>query len=177
MALLVGCGGGSSTPATVQTTPVATAKAVISGRVLDTQDGTPVAGATISAGAASTTSGADGAYVLNNVEAGSRVVLVAGASNYSETVKVTAAQVSATTTFDIKLLKVAATAAIGQTSGGVVTVPGGGASFNCANFAVLANGSAPVGNVVKVTPIAIGYGLLAHAGGLHHGHSRWQHQH
>lgn len=156
MALLVGCGGGGSTPATVQTTPVATAKAVISGRVLDTQDGTPVVGATISAGTASTTSGADGAYVLNNVEAGSRVVLVAGASNYSETVKVTAAQVGATTTFDIKLLKVAATAAIGQTSGGVVTVPGSVAQVSLpANFAVLANGSAPVGNVtVKVTPIA-----------------------
>lgn len=149
--LLPACGGGST--ATTQDT---SAKAVVKGRVLDTQDGTPIVGATVTSGSASTTSGADGAYTLNNVETGARVVLTAQASNYSETVRVTSTQENASTSLDVKLLKIAATASIAQSTGGVASVPGSVAQVTFpADFAVLSSGAAPTGSVtVSLTPIA-----------------------
>lgn len=152
VALLPACGGGGSTSAT----PIATAKAVVKGRVLDTGDGTPIVGATVTSGSASTTSGADGTYTLNNVEAATRVVVLAQASNYAETVRVTSTQENASTTLDVKLLKVAATSTVAQSTGGVASVSDSVAQVTFpADFAVLSSGAAPTGSVtVSITPIA-----------------------
>lgn len=151
VALLLACGGGSTA-----TTPDATANAVVKGRVLDTEDGTPIVGATVKSGSASATSGADGAYTLNNVEAAARVVLTAQASNYSETVRVTSTLENTSTSLDVKLLKVAATSTVAQSTGGVASVPGSVAQVSFpADFAVLSSGAAPTGSVtVSLTPIA-----------------------
>jgi len=151
VALLPACGGGSTSA-----TPTAAPKAVVKGRVLDTQDGTPIAGATVTSGSTSTTSGSDGAYTLNNVEAATRVVLTAQANNYTETIKVTSTQENTSTTLDVKLLKIASTSSIAQSTGGVASVPGSVAQVSFpADFAVLPSGAAPSGSVtVSLTPIA-----------------------
>ncbi len=160
---LVGCGDNSSAPSNAPSSasppgngnnPAPATNAVIQGRVIDAQDGAPVAGAKLTIGTAVTTSGADGSYAVN-VVADARMPLVAEADNYAESVKIASASAGATSTFDIKLLKVGATAQLAQATGGVVTVPGSAAQVTLpANFAAKADGSAPTGPVtVKLTPI------------------------
>lgn len=71
---LVGCGGGSSPPETpTPTTPASTGQ--ISGQVLSASDASPVAGARITAAGTSTTSDAQGRFMLGALAPANDVVL------------------------------------------------------------------------------------------------------
>jgi Carboxypeptidase regulatory-like domain len=150
-------GGGDSSSAAPTPTPTSVAATIsLQGKVLDAQDGAPISHAVIKAGAITAVSDASGKYVLNNVAPSARVSLVVTATNYAETVKLTSVMANTATTFDLKLLKVGATALVAQATGGVVTVPGSVAQVSLPeNFAMRADGSAPVGGItVTVTPIS-----------------------
>jgi hypothetical protein len=169
---LAACGGGQSSSASggvsgnapitdssgnnPNVNPPAAERATLQGRVLDAQDGTPIANALVKAGNASTLSNASGTYVLGDVEPGTRISVVALAKDYAETIKLASGAANTTTIFDVKLLKVGATASLTQAAGGVVSVAGTSAQVSLpANFAIRMDGSAPVGPItVTVTPIS-----------------------
>jgi Carboxypeptidase regulatory-like domain len=166
---LTACGGGTTNTSSSSASPVlgssgndgvdqtpTPASTTLQGRVLDAQDGSPIANALVKAGNASTLSNASGTYLLDNVEPGTRIAVVAMASNYAETVKLASGAANMTTLFDVKLIKVGISASLSQSVGGVVSVPGSVAQVTLpANFAVRADGSVPVGPItVTVTPIA-----------------------
>lgn len=103
----------------VQTTtpPVATGK--ITGKVIDSNEGLPIADATVTNGKSSTQTGTDGCYSFYNLSAGTYEI-TASATDYStdsQSVSVTADQ---TTTADFALVKTSPTVTTGKITGKVV---------------------------------------------------------
>ena len=150
VAVLVNCsggGGGSSSSATTGT---------IVGKVSNNATGLALANASVSDGAASTTTGADGSYTLGSVSpSGSKVVTIT-ASNYAYASKVTSVTAGNTTRVDVSLVPVAASHTVSSmATEQTLTVPGStGRVVLPANSLVTGSGAAPsMPLTANLTPI------------------------
>lgn len=87
---LTACGGGGSDPlpSTSNNDPSDPVVGTVSGKVLDYNTGSAVAGATVSVGDQTAVTDANGDYTINNVDGGSRVVVNADADGFAEQSKV-----------------------------------------------------------------------------------------
>ncbi len=113
--------GGNST-ANFALTPITTG--TVSGGVFRTSDGTAIAGATVSGGGVSTTTGASGAYTLNNVPIGT-VSVTASATGFQSSTMSVSVSAGATTTANFSL--VAASTGSGTVTGAVTSLKTGSA--------------------------------------------------
>lgn len=119
LSALGACGGSSdSNP---PPPPPAAGGGTITGKVVS-REGQPIANATVSAGNRSTSSNAAGLYTLSAVAAGTRVAVKAVADNYAETLKTTAVSNGSSSTIDLPMLAVGATASIDPAAGGTVSM-------------------------------------------------------
>ncbi len=150
-ALIAGCsGGGSSGGGTTVAAPTGT----VTGQVASAVNNAPVAGATVSTTAGTTTSGLDGSFTVP-APANNRAVVHVEANGFAETFPVTRVVSGQTTTIGVKLLPVGVTTTVNVANGGTVTVLNSTAQVELpTNGLVPQNGGAAAGTVnVSVTPI------------------------
>jgi hypothetical protein len=150
-----GDGAGTATTPTPTPTPTVT-PGTITGVVVSNATGQPIAGANVSAGAATVTTGTDGSYTLPNVAPSARTVLEVSAPNYALGSKVTAVFEGDTSRVDVTLLPVAYSTTIGSlASPQTVAMPGSPAQVQLsANSLVTASGGAPSGSITaSITPV------------------------
>jgi len=152
--LLAGCGGGGGgdAPPAPPTPPAQTG--TVSGLVVSSASGAPLAGATVRVGAVSTTSAADGRYTLAGVAAGAALVEFS-ATDHARSFANATVVVNETARADARLTPVGARATLAAASGGTVGVPGTPAQVVLpAAGLVDRNGAAFNGPVtVELTPI------------------------
>ena len=143
--------------------PPAPQTGTVSGLVISSATGSAISGATVRAGATTTTSAADGSYTLA-AGVSERVVIHAEAAGFAETFQVTRVAIGQTAFVGVQLLPVGVTIPVNAATGGTVTVPNSSAQVTLpAGGLVSATGGAPVTTVnVAVTPInpAIDTGLM-----------------
>lgn len=152
---LVGCGGDEKGTASGGTFPGATT-GTVSGVVASNADGSPIAGAKITVGSSTTTTGADGSYQLTGVASTGRAVVNITADNFAPGSKATAVFAGSTSRIDVALLPVAYTATITNlATPQTVADPNSSATVALpANGLKTASGATPSGNItVSVTPI------------------------
>jgi hypothetical protein len=155
-ASITGCGGGGGggTPPPVDPPPPVPATGSVSGLVVTSATGEPMAGASARVGALSAVTGADGRFTLNGVAPGQVVVALSAAGHAGNFANATvvANQAAAVST---RLTPLGATAQVNAASGGTVTVPDSPAQvvLPAAGIATAA-GAAYSGTVtVDITPI------------------------
>jgi hypothetical protein len=136
------------------TVPVSVA-GLVTGRAVDAATGVGVAGVTVSAGAASTSTDASGNFSLTGAPTGERVTVLFRSDAYAESARVAAVSASGSTDVQVRLLGVAATVAIDAAAGGSAGVAGSTALVVLPPASVQrADGSVPTGNMrVALTPI------------------------
>ncbi|MED5622165.1 immunoglobulin domain-containing protein [Ideonella sp. BN130291] len=150
-ASLSGCGGGGG-----DDPPAVAEKGSVTGRVLASADSSPVAGATVSIGSASTQSAADGSYTLADVPASERAVVRVQAAGYVDALVSTPVAKGATRQAVARLVREAAAVSFDAAQAGVVTAAGSSARVElpAASLVNAATGAAASGNVsASVTPI------------------------
>ena len=144
-----GGGGGSDTPA------AASAGKVV-GKVSNNATGAGIANAAVTDGTASTTTGADGSFTLDNLAAASGKVLTVSAANFAFTSKITNVTAGNTSRVDVALQPVAASISIASlATATTLTVANSPARVNLpANGLVTGAGGAPSMPVTaSLTPI------------------------
>ncbi len=149
---LAACGGGDDTP----TTPTAGNTGSVAGRVVASSDSQPVAGATVTLGAAMTQTAADGSYTLNAVPASDHAVLRVHAEGFVDALVTTPVTQGATRRTNARLLREAAAVTFDAANAGVVVATGSSARVDlpAGSLVVAATGAAASGNVkASVTPI------------------------
>ena len=148
LAVVAGCGGGSSAP------PVATGG--VSGLVQSAATGAGLAGVTVTAGGQTATTSGTGSYSLSGVTAGSAVAVKFELAGYASSFRRVAVVADKTATAGARLTPVAATQTVTAADGGTVTVPNSAAQVTLpANgFVDKATGAVASGAVtVQLTPI------------------------
>lgn len=148
---LVACGGGGGDTSPSPSTGTGT----IIGVVASNTTGTPIAGATVTVGTSTATTGTDGSYTLTGIAVTTRAVVNISANTYANGSKVTAVFANSTSRADAALLPVAYTATINPSTAQTVAVPSSSAIVSLpANGLRTSGNAAPSGNVsVSVTPI------------------------
>ena len=129
---------------------------MVSGRAIDAATALGISGVRVTAGGATTTTDATGAFNLNGVPTGERLNIVFNAANHAETARIAAVSGTGTTDVQARMVAVGATAQMDVATGGTVNVPGSTARVVLAAASVQrADGSLPTGSMtVRVTPIA-----------------------
>ena len=151
-ALLAGCSGGSDSGG--GTTTVVSPTGTVTGQVASAANNAPVAGATVSTTAGTTTSAADGSFTVT-AGAGDRTVVHVEATGFAEAFPVSRVTAGQTTNLGVRLLPTGVVTPVTVATGGIVTVPNSTARVNLpADGLVPKNGGAAAGTVnVAVTPI------------------------
>lgn len=144
-----GDGDGASPP------PPPPATATLQGRVSAAADGTPVAGATVSAGGATATTAADGSWSLAGLNPAERVLLRVSAAGFMDGLRALPATAGATTRDELPLLAAGAATSVDPTQ--AVSVQDGASSARLdapANAFVRQGGGAPGGPLtVRLTSV------------------------
>ncbi|MEE9309599.1 MAG: hypothetical protein V3U64_01120, partial [Cocleimonas sp.] len=160
LSMLIGCGGGSSSPKEGnETPPVTTATRLVEGLIRDFATAEALSGIDVSIGSRTVKTNADGAYsvLVDGQDAIERVVVNVSGNGYTTTSKITpiAAGANATATLDIDILAVASSSQQDPTTDFTATVAGSPAQVIIgANTLVDANGNYATGTVtVDLTPI------------------------
>ena len=127
----------------------------MSGIVVASGTGTPVAGVAVSSGGRSATTAADGRYALSDVPANARTIVAFERAGYAKQVLTVALAAKGTVRANARVTPVGASQTIDPASAATVTVPGSVAQVGLpAEGFVTASGAAPTGAVtVQVTPI------------------------
>lgn len=149
---LTACGGGSSSSSPTPTPTTGTIRGVVASNA----NGAPIAGATVTSGTKTATSGADGSYELTGVAVTDRAVVNITKSSYMNGSKVTAVFAGGISRADAALLPVGYTATLTNLSTAqTVVVPSSSATVMLpANGLRTVTNAAPSGNIsVAVTPI------------------------
>lgn len=146
---------GNCASSTVTVTVPVSVAGLVTGRAVDAATGVGVAGVSVSAGAASTSTDASGNFSLPNAPTGERVTVLFQSAAYAESARVAAVSASGSTDVQVRLLSVAATVAIDVAAGGTAGVAGSTAQVVLpAGGVQRADGSVPTGNMnVALTPI------------------------
>lgn len=147
---LVACGGGDSG----SNTPPASAS--VTGHVVDMDSDTPLAGATVSAGSASTQTAADGSFTLNGLAASERLAVQVEAAQHGPNAAVVKLASGSTADIRVRLLKLAAPQAFDAASAATIGNAAGTAqvSLPAAGLVDAATGAAATGTVsVSVTSV------------------------
>lgn len=156
-AVLAACGGNDEQSGTPYVVPgqQQTQPGSIAGRVLSASDGQPVAGATVTVGAATTTTGVDGAFEFADLTQTDRLLVTITAPGFAPMVRITPVTGSIVTTVPAQLQPLAATVSIDAAVGGTATVPGSTAQVSLPAGAVVTSaGTAPTQPVlVQITPL------------------------
>lgn len=150
---LSACGGSGDD---TTTPPPSTAKGTVAGLVLASDSSQPVAGATVSIGAASVRTGADGKFTLADVPASERALLRVKADGYVDALVPTPVVKDATRRAMARLVREAAAVTFDAATAGVVTAPGSAARVElpAAGLVNATSSAAASGNVrASVTPI------------------------
>jgi hypothetical protein len=146
--VMAGCGGGDESPTTVS--------GKVAGRALASADGTPVAGATVSAAGKSTTTAADGSYTLDGVPAADRVVVSFAAADYIGAIVPVTVHGDQTTPAHASMVRAAPAMQVDATADATVSAPGSTAAVDLVGNSLVdaATGAAATGSVsVRVTAI------------------------
>jgi hypothetical protein len=161
--LVAACGGsGSGEGGTVPAADPAISPPVsqvqtgsASGTVLNGKTGQAVAGATVSAGTATTTTDAQGQFTLAQVGVSERVVLTVSKAEFARNFVVARIAANASANVNAALLPVALRADINVATGGTLSVPGSSAQVViAANSLVRADGQPIAGAATfNITPI------------------------
>lgn len=145
-ALMTGCssGGGSSPP-----TPTGS----ITGIVLSNATGVAIAGAIVTTGTSTTTTGSDGSFLLSSVPVNANTVVNIKAATYLYGSKVTAVFAHETTRVDVALLPVTYTATITSlATAQTISVPNSSATITLPAAGLIGAAAAPAGDItVAVT--------------------------
>jgi uncharacterized protein YfaP (DUF2135 family) len=156
-AALVACGGsdGTNSQPYNPAPPQPTQPGSIAGRVLSADTALPVAGATVTAGGTTVTTGADGTFTIPGLTQADRVPVTITAPGHAQIVRITSVTGSIVTTVPTQMLTIAASVSIDAAVGGAATVPGSPAQVTVpAGAIVTSTGTAPTQAVlVRVTPI------------------------
>jgi hypothetical protein len=162
-AILVACGGGTegngdggnSRPIAPAGDPAAQQPGGVNGRILSAIDGSPIVGATVTAGGTSTTTAADGSFTITGLTAAERVPVTVAAPGYASTTRITTVTGGVSIRLPTQLLPVSATTMLNVAAGSTVTVPGSAAQVIFPPNAIVdAAGAAPAQSVsALVTPI------------------------
>jgi hypothetical protein len=150
--VLAGCGGGGGS----ETAGGPTRVGVINGVVLSSDNATPIANATVTVGALSTKTAADGSFTLDQVPAAERAVVKLEANGFADGFTAVAVTADQTARASARLVRAAASINIDPTVASNITTSGSNASVALtANSLVnAATGAAATGTVTaSVTPI------------------------
>lgn len=150
------CGGGGEDAAPSNPSGGGvSAVGALAGRAIDASTGAGIAGITVLAGGAQTTTDATGNFSLPTVVAADRVSVHFSGADYAETTRIASLAAHTSVDVQVRLLHVAQTSQVSVATGGTVTVPGSTASVVLpANGVQAADGSIPVGDItVRLTPI------------------------
>ncbi|MBP6250935.1 MAG: hypothetical protein KA386_05775, partial [Leptothrix sp. (in: Bacteria)] len=144
---------GSTTSSAATLSVTALPRGTLTGTVTAT-DGSALAGATVTAGSASGTTGTDGSYSLA-VVATDRVMVSFSATGHTAMHRAAAVTATASTTLNAQLLPVATSQALNVATGGTVSDPGSTAQVDLpAGGLVREDGGAVASSVtVQLTPI------------------------
>jgi hypothetical protein len=148
----ISCGGGGGGG----DTPAAAGAGKVAGKVSNNATGAGIANAAVTDGTASTTTGADGSFTLDNLAAASGKVLTVSAANFAFTSKITNVTAGNTSRVDVALQPVAASISIASlATATTLTVANSPARVNLpANGLVTGAGGAPSMPVTaSLTPI------------------------
>lgn len=165
--LLAGCGAETDTPLEqFGYTPPPPPPAHLSGRVSDAGTGAVIAGATITVGTLTATTGADGKFLINNVPITTVLLVGVRATGFAPTTVVTNTAPGLTSDVSAQLLPVAASTSVNAATGGSLTVPGSPAQATLPGNAVVdEDGVAVTGPVtLSLTPINMTQNLSAAPG-------------
>lgn len=161
-AVLAACGGSSDsgnggTPYVppAPPPPVPQVPGDVSSRTLSSATGLAVAGATVTVGAETRTTSANGSFAFQDVPENDRLAITLSAPGYVPKVRYTASVNNVETVVPVQLTPVATTQSVDAAVGGTVTVGGSTAQVVMpANVIVTSGGAAPAQPVnVQVTPI------------------------
>lgn len=150
-ALIAGCsGGGSSGGGTTVAAPTGT----VTGQVASATNNAPVADATVSTAAGTTTSALDGSFTVA-AGTGDRTVVHVEAAGFAEAFPVARVTAGQTTNLGVRLVPTGVVTPVTVATGGIVTVPNSAAQVDLpANGLVPKSGGAAAGTVnVSVTPV------------------------
>lgn len=141
--------------ATATATVTVPAPTLVTGRAVDSATGAGVAGVTVTAGAASATTDANGNFSLANAPVGDRVTVLFRSATHAESARIAAVAATGGTDVQARLVRIGATVLVDVAAGGTATVPGSTARVVLPAAAVQrADGSVPTGNMsVALTPI------------------------
>jgi Carboxypeptidase regulatory-like domain/Immunoglobulin I-set domain len=154
-----GCGGGGGTDPTPVTQPPVVVPApvgTINGLVLTSDTSSPIANATVTVGALSTKTGADGSFSIDKVPAADRAVIKLEASGFADGLAVVAVTADQTARASARLMRAAASITIDPAANSSVTASGSSArvALSANSLVNAATGAAVTGLVTaSVTPI------------------------
>ena len=160
--VLAGCGGGGGGNETVGPTvppvivPVPTPVGTVSGLALTSDTSTPIASATVTVGALSTTTAADGSFSIAKVPAADRVLIKLQASGFVDGFTAVAVAADQTARASARLVRAATSMSIDPTVASNVTAAGSNArvALSANSLVNAATGAAVSGTVTaSVTPI------------------------
>ena len=140
-ALMAGCssGGGGETPLSTGS---------ITGIVLSNTTGVAIAGATVTTGTSTSTTGSDGSFLLSGVPVNANAVVNISAATYMKGSKVTAVFARETTRVDTALLPVTYTATITSlATAQTISVPSSSATITLPASGLTGVAAAPSGNI------------------------------
>ena len=128
----------------------------VAGRVVDSATALGIGGVRVTAGSATATTDASGAFNLTGVPAADRVNIVFAAGTHAQTSRIATVSASGSTDVQARMVVLGTAAQLDVATGGTVTVPGSTARVVLPAAGVQrADGSLPSGNMtVRVTPIA-----------------------
>ncbi len=152
---LAGCGGGGDSSGNNNNPPPPTT-ATVSGQVVSSSTGQAVSGAAVRSGGVSTTTDGTGRYTLNNVPAGTSVVVNFDSSGYAPTLARVALKAGGSLSANARLTPVAASVQFDAAAGTVATVPNSTAqvALPAGGLVNAASGAAASGSVtVDLAPI------------------------
>ncbi len=150
------CQSGSTTNcANAAASIVVPAQGSLSGRAVDAASAAGIAGVRVRLGAQSTTTGADGAFSLSAVPAGTRLTVVFDSDTHAESARIADVTHATDTDVQARLVRTGVSAALNIALGGTVVMPGNPAQVTLPAAGLQrADGTVPGGNVtVRMTPI------------------------
>ncbi len=124
-AMLSGCGGGGGGDTAPVAGPPAPVGGAVAGQVISFGTGLGIAGASVSAGGVTASTGADGRYILVGVTPSERTVISVKAATFAEGMSVASVPLNGTATAVTKLLPVGVETVVNNATGGTVTYASG----------------------------------------------------
>jgi hypothetical protein len=149
--LLSACGGGGGSDP-----PPPPATGSIAGKVVASDGGQPIAGASVSAGSQSTQTAADGSFTLNNVATAARVVVNVRADGFGKSFGVAEVQANTTSQLSVRLSAAAPAQTFAANAAATLTVPQSPAQVQLPADSLVnaATGAAATGTLsARLTPI------------------------